>query len=127
MTFLKGFPLDEINVSDAPINPATNTVTTSGGTQAAQTGTLNAKSGTITTATMAVTVNTGTTLTITNAACNVNSTIIAVINSTTNFGSGAAFIESVVPGNGSFVIRLYTGNVALSASPSCKIRFWILD
>lgn len=127
MTFLKGFPLDEVNVADSPVNPATNTVTSNGGTQPAQTGTLNAKSGTITTATMATTASTATTITITNAACTTNSTVFAVINSTTNFGSGAAFIESVVPGNGSFVIRLYTGNVVLSANPSCKIRFWILD
>ena len=101
---------------------AVNTVTTTGTT--AQTGTLNTVSGTITTATLTVTVGQKTTVTITDSYCTANSTVIAVISGAT-VGTGAIYIQSVVPAAGSFVITLVNG-VVLTGTPSVTIKFIIL-
>lgn len=126
MGYLKGFPNDEQDVVNIPANAANNTVTTSGGVIAAQTGTLNAKAGTITTATLTTTADTKTTLTITNSECTANSTVFAVINAATVGTTGYVCIQSVVPANGSFVITI-ANPTTLAASSTVKIRFWIVD
>jgi len=101
---------------------AVNTVTTTGTT--AQTGTLNAVSGTITTATLTVTAGQKTTVTITDSYCTANSTVMAVISGAT-VGTGAIYIQSVVPAAGSFVITLVNG-IVLTGTPSVTIKFIIL-
>ena len=101
-----------------------NTVTSNGGTAAAQTGTLNAVSGTITSATLTNTVSTKTTITITDSYCTANSTVLAVISGAT-VGTGTIYIQSVVPAAGSFVITLFNA-VALTGTASVKIKFIIL-
>lgn len=101
---------------------AVNTVTTTGTT--AQTGTLNAISGTITSATLTVTAGQKTTFTITNSNCTANSTVLAVVSGAT-VGTGAVYIQSVVPAAGSFVITLVNG-IVLTGTPSVTIKFIIL-
>lgn len=101
-----------------------NTVTSSGGSAAAQTGTLNTISGTITSATLTNTINLKSTITITNAYCTANSTVLAVMSGAT-VGTGALFIQSVVPSAGSFVITL-SNHTALTGTASIIIKFIIL-
>jgi hypothetical protein len=125
MSFVVGFPNDQLDVTSSPTNAHLNTVTSSGGTATAQTGTLNAMAGTITTATLTNTVDTKTTITITNSGCTANSTVFAVINSAT-IGTGQIYIQSVVPAANSFVITL-CNSVALTGTSSVKIRFMIVS
>jgi len=103
---------------------AVNTVTTTTRGTNAQTGTLNSISGTITSATLTAAVDTKTTFTITNSNCTANSTVLAVVSGAT-VGTGAVYIQSVVPAAGSFVITLVNG-ILLTGTPTVKIKFIIL-
>jgi len=106
------------------VNTSVNTVTSSGGSQTAQTGTLNAISGTITSATLASNLGQKTTITITNSFCFANSTVLAVITSAP-VGTGAVIVQGTVASNGSFQITL-TNVLLLTGTPAVTIKFIIL-
>jgi hypothetical protein len=109
------------------VNTTANAVTTSAfaGSPGTATATINAVSGTITTTAIApITTGTTNTITVTNSYCTANSTVLCQISDAT-LGTGAAFIQSVIPATGSFSIKLYN-IVGLTGTPTLKIKFIIL-
>jgi len=105
------------------VTTAANTVTTAG-TAGAQTATLNTTSGTITTIATNTAAPGTTTITVTNNKCTTTSTVLCQIT-TANITGGVAVIQSVVPGNGSFVINM-SNAVALTGTATFVIKFIIL-